>query len=388
MINNTLPGINEIKLYTVKDLVSEIETLDFSNLSPSSMSFHTCLYICDLISKSSKFKTREYAEYKELEPSVYYFDSTPVSKGALAIYSVASEAGLFLLQNNNGVTAFEFKKILDSLDSTDTVTGKIGAYLRRFIEESIVKNYQKSGQVQISERLFTRFREELKNGPFISSGLNFSIKEVSYCEPFYQTEIYTQVKNFQNPEDKYKKIVNNMPLWYGTNNVMETKAIKQLLIDVACSLEEVNLSSLFIVVKEKVKDWLVNSPLSIEFNSDQSGDTQSNLKNVLKSDNIFENKINYLIIEEESKRLLSKFSVEEIYFLKLKFLENKTFEEISLLIGKSTSTVGEKSKKLLAKLEKEIEKIILQNENDFDKEELVSTFMNEIEYTRLVPEKM
>ena len=109
---------------------------------------------------------------------------------------------------------------------------------------------------------------------------------------------------------------------------------------------------------------------------------------MLKSDNIFENKINYLIIEEESKRLLSKFSVEEIYFLKLKFLENKTFEEISLLIGKSTSTVGEKSKKLLAKLEKEIEKIILQNENDFDKEELVSTFMNEIEYTRLVPEKM
>ena len=62
-----------------------------------------------------------------------------------------------------------------------------------------------------------------------------------------------------------------------------------MLIDVACSLEEVNLSSLFIVVKEKVKDWLVNSPLSIEFNSDQSGDTQSNLKNVLKSDNIFEN---------------------------------------------------------------------------------------------------
>ena len=50
-----------------------------------------------------------------------------------------------------------------------------------------------------------------------------------------------------------------MPLWYGTNNVMETKAIKQLLIDAVCSSGEVNLSELFLVVKEKVKDWLVIS---------------------------------------------------------------------------------------------------------------------------------
>ena len=179
-----------------------------------------------------------------------------------------------------------------------------------------------------------------------------------------------------------------MPLWYGTNNVMETKEIKQLLIDAVCSSGEVNLNALFLVVKEKVKDWLVNSPLSIEHNSDTSGDSEYNLKNTLKSDNFFENGINYLIIEEESKRLLNKFSQEEIYFLKLKFIENKTFEEISSLIGKSTSTVGEKSKKLIAKLEKEIKKIIQQNENDFDKEELASTFMNEIKYMRLVPEKM
>ena len=173
MLNDTLPGISEIKLYTVEDLVSEIETSDSPNLNPSSMSFHTCLYICNLISKSPKFKTLEYSEYKELEPSKYYLGSTPVSKGALAIYSVACEAGLVLLKDNNGVTAFEFKKILDSLDSSDSVGGKIGAYLRRFIEESIVKKHQKSGQVQISERLFTRFKEELKTGPFISNGLNF-----------------------------------------------------------------------------------------------------------------------------------------------------------------------------------------------------------------------
>ena len=125
MLNDTHPGIGEIKLYTVEDLVSEIETLDPSNLNPSSMSFHTCLYICDLISKSPKFKTLEYSEYKELEPSGYYLGSMPVSKGALAIYSVACEAGLLLLKDNNGVTAFEFKKILDSLDFSDSVGGKL-----------------------------------------------------------------------------------------------------------------------------------------------------------------------------------------------------------------------------------------------------------------------
>ena len=169
---------------------------------------------------------------------------------------------------------------------------------------------------------------------------------------------------------------------------METKEIKQLLIDAVCSSGEVNLNDLFIVVKEKVKDWLVNSPLSIEHNSDTSGDSDYSLKNTLKSDNIFENNLNYLIIEDESKKLLNKFSEEEIYFLKLKFLEGKTFEEISSLIGKSTSTVGEKSKKLIAKLEQEINKIIQQNDKDFDKEELVGTFMNEIRYMRLIPEKL
>ncbi len=388
MLNDTLPGIGEIKLYTVEDLVSEIETLDPSNLNPSSMSFHTCLYICDLISKSPKFKTLEYSEYKELEPSGYYLGSMPVSKGAFAIYSVACEAGLLLLKDNNGVTAFEFKKILDSLDSSDSVGGKIGAYLRRFIEESIVKKYQKSGQVQISERLFARFKKELKNGPFISSGLNFSIKEEKYCEPFFQTDIYAKVKDFQNPEDKFKKIVNNMPLWYGTNNVMETKAIKQLLIDVACALDEVNLSNLFIVVKEKVKDWLVNSPLSIEYNSEQSGDTHSNLKNVLKSDNFFDNSLNYLILEDSAKKIIEKFTQDEIYLLKLKFIDNKSDEAIGSIVGKARRTVSDAVKKLTNKLEKEFMKLIKENENDFDLEELTSTFMNEVEYMRLEPPKL
>ncbi len=388
MVNNTLPGINEIKLYTVEDLVSEIKQLDSANLNISSMSFHTCLYICDLISKSSKFKTQEYSEYKDLEPSGYYLGTTPVSKGALAIYSVACEAGLVLLTDNNGVTTFELKKILDSLDSSDSVGGNIGAFLRRFIEESIIKKYQRSGQVQISDRLFIRFKEELKKGPFISSGLNYSIKEIKYCEPFFQTDIYTQLKDFQNPEDKYKKIVNNIPLWYGTNNVMETKAIKQLLIDVACSLDEVNLSNLFIVVKEKVKDWLVNSPLSIEYNSEQSGDTQSNLRNVLKSDNIFDNSINYLFLEDSAKNILQKFTEDEIYIIKLKFVENKSDEAIGSLIGKARRTVSDAVKKLTIKLEKEFKKLIKENENDFDLEELTSTFMNEIEYMRLSPPKL
>ena len=389
MLNDTLPGISQIKLYTVKDLVLELEENDSTNLQRSSMSFQTCIYICDLISKSSNFKSQQYSEFKDLEPSGINLGGRSVSNGALTIYSVACESGLVLLENDDGNTVYELKKILDSLDPDDTVDKKLGAYLRKFIERCLIKNFQKSGQVQVSDRLYTRFKEELKKGPFIvTPTFSYKIKEEKFCEPFFNTDVYLQVKDFPNPEDKYRKIVNYVPLWFGTNNVMETKEIKQLLIDAVCSSGEVNLNDLFIVVKEKVKDWLVNSPLSIEHNSDTSGDSDYSLKNTLKSDNIFENNSNYFIIEDESKKLLNKFSEEEIYFLKLKFLEGKTFEEISSLIGKSTSTVGEKSKKLIAKLEKEINKIIQQNDKDFDKEELVGTFMNEIRYMRLIPEKL
>ena len=38
-------------------------------------------------------------------------------------------------------------------------------------------------------------------------------------------------------------------------------------------------------------------------------------------------------------------------------------------------------------LENELKKLIEQNENDFDLEELTSTFMNEIKYVRLSPPK-
>ena len=146
------------------------------------------------------------------------------------------------------------------------------------MERCLIKNFQKSSQVQVSDRLFTRFKEELKKGPFqVTNSLNYTIKEESHCEPFFDNRYLYQVKDFPNPDDQYRKIVNNMPLWYGTNNVMETKAIKQLLIDAVCSSGEVNLSEL-LVVKEKVKDWLVNSPLSIEHNSDTSGESDRNLK--------------------------------------------------------------------------------------------------------------
>ena len=153
---------------------------------------------------------------------------------------------MVLLKNDDGNTVYELKKILDSLDPNDTVGGKLGAYLRTFMERCLIKNFQKSSQVQVSDRLFTRFKEELKKGPFqVTNSFNYTIKEESYCEPFFATDIYTQVKDFPNPDDQYRKIVNNMPLWYGTNNVMETKAIKQLLIDAVCSSGEVNLSELF-----------------------------------------------------------------------------------------------------------------------------------------------
>ena len=57
MLNDALPEISEIKLYTVQDLVLELEENDPTELSFSSKSFQTCIYICNVISKSVKKST-------------------------------------------------------------------------------------------------------------------------------------------------------------------------------------------------------------------------------------------------------------------------------------------------------------------------------------------
>ena len=113
---------------------------------------------------------------------------------------------MVLLKNDDGNTVYELKKILDSLEPNDTVGGKLGAYLRTFMERCLIKNFQKSSRSS-SDRLFTRFKEELKKGPFqVTNSFNYTIKEESYCEPFFTTDIYTQVKDFPNPNDNTKKL--------------------------------------------------------------------------------------------------------------------------------------------------------------------------------------
>ena len=59
----------------------------------------------------------------------------------------------------------------------------------------------------------------------------------------------------------------------------------------------------------------------------------------------------------------------------------------SSLIGKARRTASDRIKNLISKLENELKKLIEHNENDFDLEELTSTFMNEIKYVRLSPPK-
>ena len=134
MLNDSLPAISEIKLYKVQDLVLELEENNSTDLLPSSKSYQTCIYICDVISKSVKFKSQQYSEFKELDPSGTFLGQTSVSTGAFAVYSLACESGLVLLKNDDGNTVYELKKILDSLDPNDTVGGKLGAYLRTFME--------------------------------------------------------------------------------------------------------------------------------------------------------------------------------------------------------------------------------------------------------------
>ena len=69
----------------------------------------------------------------------------------MAILDVATTSGLFKITTEDNATIFEFKRVLDVLSPNDNVDGNIGMYLRKFIERALVKNFRKSGQVQVTE---------------------------------------------------------------------------------------------------------------------------------------------------------------------------------------------------------------------------------------------
>ena len=388
-----LPSLETIKAYTVKELEEEISTLkEFTNVDGESKIFHTTLHICQLISiNKKKFTTNEFNEYKDKENSNFVFGNVPVTNGATAILTVAATAGLFPSKYDDDITAFEFKKILDSLDPSDKVSGNIGAYLRRFIERSLIKEFQKSAHVQASERLRVRFIEELKKEPFDYKGEFFTIVNNSFCEDVYKTDTYKRLKNEVREEKVYRDIISGIPLWYGHNQIMETKHIHQLLIDVVCTKENVNFKVLFVAVKERVKDWLLNTPLDLgaEIGNDEEGSTS--FQDIIPEMNPLYSPTEELILENEVKNILKEFDETEKLILKLLF-EEKTIEEIGTAIGLRKSATAERVKKIKDKLSKTlINKLSNLNTtsttgNDFEMSDLMLRLSDELNYLRITPE--
>ena len=134
----------------------------------------------------------------------------------MAIFSIATSSGLFKNKLDNSVTIFEFKKILDVLELNDNVDGKIGGYIRKFIERSMIMEYRKSGMVQVSQRLLQGLKE-LRSEVFEFDNNKFSIKDNSYCEDIYKTPIYKKLKDEIREEKVYRELFTQYP--YG----LETK---------------------------------------------------------------------------------------------------------------------------------------------------------------------
>ena len=389
----SLPGVETIKAYTVEELKTELSTLkEFTNMNSESKVFQTSLYICQLISiNEKKFTTNEFLEYKNKESSNFMLGNIRVTNGAVAILTVATVAGLFPDKSKDDITSFEFKKILDSLDPSDKVSEKVGAYLRTYIERTLIKEFQKSGQVQATERLRVRFIEELRKDAFDYDGEFFTIVNNLYCEDVYKTDLYKKLENEVREEKVYRDIVNAMPLWYGHNQIMETKYIHQLLIDVVCTFENVNFKLFFVAVKERVKDWLVNNPLDLDAEVGNDGEKTIKFHETLSEITPQYSAADELIIENEVKNILEEFDETEQLILKLT-LEEKTIEEIGVVIGLQKSATAERVKKIKEKLAKTLTNRLSNlntasaTGNDFELEDLILRLKEELNYLRITPE--
>ena len=388
-----LPHVEIIKRYSVSELTEDINLL----LTPESKIFQTAIHICQLISLSKrKFTTDDYIEYKDQTHSNYMLGTTHVTNGAMAIFSVVSAAGLFKIENEDNVTIFEFKRILDVLSGDDNVDGQVGSYVRKFTERALIKNFRKTGQVQVTERLRERFVKCTKEDPLVLEKSHFSVKNKSFCEETYNTLIYQSLKNEEREDKIYRDVVHSVPLRPGNISVISTPVLKQLLIDVACIVDRVDFNLLFLEFSKRIQDWLLNTPLSYDLNlGDENSDDKEEfrLQDVLSDNGPLEDSFRQIVIENEASDMLDLFDSEELFFIK-QILENKTIEEILPLVNTKKSATAEKIKKVKQKLGavlvKRISNLNTMNdiENDYEMHELMVAFTDEMKYLRMSPENV
>ena len=391
---NLLPSIDVIKQYSVADLLEEVEDFEsFEELTGKSKVFQTAIHICQLISiNEKKFTTSEFVEYKDGTHSVFMLGNTHVTNGAVAILSLAASSGLFKNRLDEDVTIFEFKKILDSLEPRDNVDGKIGAYIRKFIERKMIEEYRKSGMLQVSQRLLDRFKKELKNDIFLFKDDKFSIKDESYCESVFNTPIYKQLKDEIREEKVYRDVIHSVPLWPGNPAVIKTEEIKRLLIDIVCIFKVVDFKLFFREFKYRAQDWMLTTPLS--YNSEFGNDYEEGtlvLEELLSGDTLLEERERNLFLEKEAISLVNFFDNDELFLIQQK-LQGNTIAEMGQLIGLGTSATGERLKKVLEKLGTKLE-AGLSNLNtssysseDYEIAEVMEAFSNEIKNRRITPE--
>ena len=369
LISLALPDIETIKSYTGKELAQDLkkyEDRDY-DFDHSSKIYQTITYIAYKISTGRQFLGQEFREYKDPENSGIMMGSVHVPNGAIAITSLAMKSGLLPTTSENGITRFEIKEILDKLTPEDKVGGSIGGYLRRSMTRYIIKEYESSGFVQISERIRQRFKDELNNPPFVFDETigEYWLESQNHCEG---VETGSSLDN----------IVNRVSLWHGNNNVIRTPDIIKLLISAYCfNTERVEFEKLWRSFTFKMNAWLVNSPLSINHYSElvnEDSTTSEFSASALSVENT-DRTIHQLELEQIIEEIFTegKLNDIEIIILLAKY-EGKTIEQIMPLINKGKTQTGEAINSTTNKAHKILQNIFEKYPDDFTLEELMEQF--------------
>ena len=257
IIHQALPPISTIEKYTVQQLKDDLDE-NYSSASSKQMNSESLLYHCVVMLtykylKNNKIKLEGSSDLDD-EDSGIRLGTIVINQRCLVGIQTALTRRL-IKKTKDGKTVFGFAAILDRYpDLTMKVgdSGGIGAALLTEIRNAIIDEVRQSPYKDLSQTLYRRFLELLNsdNYEYDSSSTLYALKDPKACD---------NVSHY----DSIAKAVNSVEPWYGTDNVYTTKAIEKILLLSYCvGVAECSLEKVFELVKIKVRDWLINTPIT------------------------------------------------------------------------------------------------------------------------------
>ncbi len=344
----SLPSINTISKYTVKELKDDLETYYLQeNKQPTkdSLLYHAILLVTYKYTKNKIFgKDQAFAEFRDKEKSGFFFETTPIPIGCMSAVSVACTRRLFK-RDIEDTTLFGLAKVLDRYDD-DSMTledpGGIGAALLSEVRYALLDELRSIKSADITPALKTKFKKILDN----STKFDFDGEEVSLKNP-----------KLCDKEEKYEtieKAVYAVDPWYGTQSIYSTAAIEQLFTLSFCvKIFQVNFLEIFDIVTKKIGDFLFNTPMNLDsYNIYEDDDDSKPIEN------------DYSELQEHNPEVdEGSFYYEQLVHNFLTLLDSKdikilfgsingnTLEEMEMVVELKKSSIDERKKKVMKKLQ-------------------------------------